>query len=218
VIPAATVEYLRSACEADPRWAPHLQRYLDSLDFVASTYTGGSIVDVGGESPFYHALTQIYGSDLVSLTGPDDLRECWCLPNCTPYSVSYITCLEVIEHLKDLPHSDREVWTGEALLSALRAIRVALVPGGQLFLSTPNAASWIILKNWLVSDPPLMWKFHPRELAPSEVTYFLNEAGFRVDRLESKAVWNRHGFDITPYLQFDNGLREDCLFVLAHTP
>lgn len=130
--------------------------------------------------------------------------------------MAYVVCSEVIEHLQDYPET-RAVWTGSGLQSFLTSLVATLAPGGQLFLTTPNACSWIVLKDWLAGEPPLMWKYHPRELTPAEVEWFLQEAGLVIDQVTSLPVWGRQGFNPTPYKAWAGSVpREDCLFVLAH--
>ena len=88
---------MREACALAEAWRPHYQRYCETLELLSHSYTGGLIVDVGGESPFTTALRSLYGPDQVHVTADAELREGSVLPGCEPGSASYITFLEVIE-------------------------------------------------------------------------------------------------------------------------
>lgn len=220
-----SVHDIATRCQ-DPRWSPHVRRYVESLEVVKRLYTGGPLVDIGGESPFTAFLREMYGPSVCS-TGTVDLRTCEQLPGCEDTTVAFVTCLEVIEHLKDAAGDDREVWTGGAVRHVLQLIYRALQPGGLLFLTTPNVTGWIALLNVIRRQHPFTWSPHPRELAPRDVRALLEESGFKIREWETRAVWDRHGAmdrtidDVARALLslgFSATDREDCLFVVAVKP
>lgn len=100
-----------------------------------------------------------------------------------------IIMTEVLEHFNFQP------------LPALKKIHAALVPGGVLFLSTPDARDWGRLTKYYkhLSDLPMpdraapvrdahIWIYSERELSG-----LLDQAGFKISRLEySKGNGNRH--------------------------
>lgn len=209
----------------DPRWRPHVRRYIDSFEVVERLYAGGPIIDIGGASPFTDLLRERYG-DRVRATGSGDLRACDTV-GCDAGTAGLVTCLEVIEHLKDPPMDDREVWTGGAVAHVLKLIVDALRPGGILVLTTPNVTGWIALSKLIHGIHPFTWAPHPRELAPADVRTRILEAGLVIREWSTRAVWDRHGLsehyvsDLTRSLQpfgFSPVDREDCLFVVAVKP
>ena len=222
-------ERFETLCRDDPRWAPHVNRYLTSYAILGELRAtmDGPIVDVGGVSPFVVVCADDYGN--MRATGDEELRGRDTLPGCARDSIAIVTCLEVIEHIKDTAEADREVWTGDGVRSVLGSIFRTLRPGGRLLLSTPNLLSWITLRNVLQGRHPFMWAPHPRELAPADVSTLLGEQGFTIDHMFSRPVWNRHGASareiaalsraIEPFAGRTGGAgREDCLFVVATKP
>ncbi len=100
-----------------------------------------------------------------------------------------VTCLEVVEHVLDLP----------AFLSALRGL---LKPDGLLVFSTPNRTpmSWAVMigaaENLLGLIPKggHDWK---QFLTPDELTQKLATAGLRVDRLRGLSWAPARGFHLS---------------------
>lgn len=99
-----------------------------------------------------------------------------------------VTCLEVIEHVTDVP----------AFLTALRRL---LKPGGFLIFSTPNrtAASWAVL----IAGAERIARLIPpgghdwnRFLTPDELGAALATAGFDVDRVDGLGWSPLGGFHI----------------------
>ena len=94
----------------------------------------------------------------------------------------FITCLEVIEHVADIP-------------AFLQSIRRMLKPGGLLIFSTPNrsARSWLALivgAEWLLKLIPDGGHDWNQLLTPAELDHFLTAAGLQTD--------NWRGLDWSP--------------------
>jgi hypothetical protein len=135
--------------------------------------------------------------------------------------------LEVLEHLKDGEAAPRCTWIGNSIRVVLQAIWRTLRRGGRLLVSTPNVTGWITLMNVIAGRHPFTYAPHPRELAPSDVRTFLDEAGFRVERMWTSPVWRRHGLTthqqrrlavMLSSLGASADLRDDCLFAWAVKP
>lgn len=214
---------IRELCINDPRWAPHVRRYCESWEALKEycdiTSLGKFVVECGEANPFTRVLKE--NGVCVFATQNEDLRSsAMSLPLCEPKSADVVLCMEVIEHLKDF--DPRDMWTGSSLSIVLNACMNTLKPGGKLFLSTPNACSWITLFRWLKYQHPWQFRPHVMELAPEEVSDAIRHAGMIVEKMWTSDVWCRHGmpdqiitsmmhaFNLNP-----NELRGDCLFLVA---
>jgi 2-polyprenyl-6-hydroxyphenyl methylase / 3-demethylubiquinone-9 3-methyltransferase len=101
----------------------------------------------------------------------------------------FITCLEVVEHVVDVP-------------SFVTAIARLLKPSGLLIFSTPNRTpqSWAVLIagaekiTKLIPEGGHSWK---QFLTPDELTQKLAQAGLRVDRLEGLSWSPMKGFHLS---------------------
>lgn len=218
-----TLSQIEARCAGDPRWAPHARRYHVSLEAVAAAYTGGRIVDVGAASPFTEFLATV--TPHVQATGDAELRVVGPLPGCRGDSVSMVTCLEVLEHLKDGAADDRGTWSGSGVRAVLRAIWHTLERGGRLLVSTPNVTSLAALRHWLAGAHPFLYAPHPRELAPPDLRACLDETGYRVERIWTVDVWRhvspterRHLRALVAAAGGSPALRGDCLFAWAVKP
>jgi 2-polyprenyl-6-hydroxyphenyl methylase/3-demethylubiquinone-9 3-methyltransferase len=104
-----------------------------------------------------------------------------------------VTCLEVVEHVTDVP-------------AFLATIRRLVAPGGLLVFSTPNrtALSWGVL----IGGAERVMKLIPEGghhwtqfLTPDELTQKLAAAGFRVERLSGLAWSPMRGFHLSADLR-----------------
>jgi 2-polyprenyl-3-methyl-5-hydroxy-6-metoxy-1,4-benzoquinol methylase len=94
--------------------------------------------------------------------------------------------MEVLEHFTADP------------MYALAELNRVLKPGGFLFLTTPNLASWGALHRLIHYDSPYLYGVftrhgntdrHNREYTVEEVGRLVTAAGFRVTRLEGVAAY-----------------------------
>jgi len=113
-----------------------------------------------------------------------DLRFPFPVP---PEDFDFCLALEVIEHLKDRDDHSQDIATHyfTGLMSFLLQAHKALKPGGLLILTTPNSSSWDTVFRTLGGKSNFMYWPHVRELAPLEISYFLNQTGFQVNEIES---------------------------------
>jgi len=104
-------------------------------------------------------------------------------------TVDGIVMTEVLEHFNFNP------------VPTMRKVAAALVPGGRLFLSTPDAASWgrvedgpTSFRDLLAPDPDADTEDrHIYQFSDAEVREVLGESGFRVVRFErAPGRWGTH--------------------------
>lgn len=102
-------------------------------------------------------------------------------------SYEYITSFEVLEHLKDQQNEMEDVashyFTG--MMNFLCESNRTLKQDGLIVLTTPNISSYDAIGRLLRGQSPFIYWPHVRELAPFEVTYFLDKAGFEVLSIDS---------------------------------
>jgi SAM-dependent methyltransferase len=97
-----------------------------------------------------------------------------------------VLLMEVLEH-----------FTGDPMF-ALAELNRVMKPGGFLFLTTPNLASWSALHRLIDHESPYLYGVftrhgdtdrHNREYTVVEVARLVTAAGFRVERLEGVAAY-----------------------------
>lgn len=122
-----------------------------------------------------------------------------------------VVLMEVLEHFTSDP------------MFALGDLNRVLKPGGFLFLTTPNLASWSALHRLIHHESPYLYGLyirqgdtdrHNREYTVREVGQLVTAAGFRVERLEGVAAYPAHdGLPTIPGV--DPRDRGDTTFCLA---
>jgi SAM-dependent methyltransferase len=122
-----------------------------------------------------------------------------------------VLLMEVLEH-----------FTGDPMF-ALAELNRILKPGGFLFLTTPNLASWGALHHLIHHESPYLYGVftrnadtdrHNREYTVAEVGRLVTAAGFRVERLEGVAAYPSHdAYPPIPGIPAEN--RGDTVFCLG---
>lgn len=138
--------------------------------------------------------------------------------------------LEVIEHLKDRDDATHDIATHyfTGLMNFLIESHRSLKPGGLLILTTPNSSSFDTIFRTILGVSNFMYWPHVRELSPLELSYFLNQAGYQVNVIETFSPYqndfkaNRtHLFILDLFRKLGKGnpamknLRGSTLFVVA---
>lgn len=106
--------------------------------------------------------------------------------------------MEVIEHLTDqylekandleycFDYNAKFVYSG--VINCLLESNRVLKKKGRMFLSTPNAVSYLNLQKMLLSEPPHQWLNHVREYTLDELTVLFDRTGFKIENLECAEV------------------------------
>jgi SAM-dependent methyltransferase len=246
---AVRIDFSHSLGEPDSRFAfpvteaekeyfaAHRRRFEVTLDLLASLkdrQDGFSVVADLATSPFYHpGLRQCFPSSQLIFVGSgtghagpvrSDDRQDWIrdldlesdpvpLPD---DSVDLVLCLEVLEHFVFDP------------MHALKEINRILKPGGTLFLSTPNLASWKAAMSVLTGYSPLTYgkysasrqrgTIHVREWVPGELEILCRAAGLDAAITTQNVYHTATPDQIQRILQatgVSNNYSGDTIFVLA---
>jgi SAM-dependent methyltransferase len=86
--------------------------------------------------------------------------------------------------MKDRRDDPLQTFTYSGAKTLLRESHRILKPGGWLLLTTPNLAAYGAIWRLACGESPA-WVEHQREYAWNEVPRLLEEAGFRLERLEA---------------------------------
>jgi SAM-dependent methyltransferase len=217
----------KQAWKNDPNYEQvHAERYRLSREWLKPLLTPGSwVLSLGDPGSFESwAAAQIgqggrldpYGYDL-RYAFDSQLRN-------VRYDVAL--CMEVFEHIHDQEEDKPTEWRATGTANLLREIFAHLKPGGLLFLTTPNACSLNVLFKVLTMQPPMVYRPHVREYAPTEIADMLRGAGFALKRFETLDPWgggcSGSTRRITEKLLRDHGHesphRGEDIFVLAQKP
>lgn len=164
----------------------HARRFELSMEWLRPLLTPDARVLVCGDM----------GDFERSLLGQVQLVNCTCgdlrdgIESAAPSShYDLVLCMEVLEHIHDRNAEKPTEWRATGTRSLLASIVRVLKPGGLLFLTTPNACSINVLFKVLTMQPPMVYRPHVREYAPSEVAEMLVAAGFEIARLDTCDPW-----------------------------
>lgn len=174
----------------DEEWAPkgdyfrvHRNRFLQSWEFIESLGlpSTGTVLDVGGAGPLSLYLQDYCG--WTSRWSMTDLRHSLDFESDT---FDLAICTETIEHIKDVDSSeisDLELFNYSGVIRMLEELKRVMKSGGFLFLTTPNANSFITLSKWLSGEVLLMDPNHVREFSIRDLKRVATQVG-----LETKAI------------------------------
>ena len=156
----------------------------------------GNVVEIG--DPGYASAKIVWDSfPNASVAGTAvDLRS-ERLPFSTA-TVDSLVCLEVLEHLSDVPYAQATTLSG--VLFFLSEVYRVLRVGGRALITTPNASSIWVIQRALLQQPPLMYEWHFREFTPGELREIVESLGFTVRLLECEFVW--HLWNFSPIVDF----------------
>lgn len=185
-----------------------LERYLPSK---------GKILELGGEGFFSYLIRYVHPEIDLQSTGDMDLRGSFPFFN---ESFDMILNMEVLEHIKDLEGSEPiDLVNFSGMRHVLSECRRVLRVGGKMFLSTPNAASYMNLSLLLINKPPLVDFNHFKELTVSALRDMLETEEFQIDRLETVFVFYPAVVDhlkiLISTIDHEKGGRGDDIFAMV---
>jgi SAM-dependent methyltransferase len=148
------------------------------------------------ETPMVHANSFeggiiCYGKGRLLETGDPDIELALVIEQCdiehrrmtqAAESLDMVTCFEVLEHLRYDP------------MFMMLEIHRVLRPNGLLVLTTPNAGSWETMARVAALESPFIASsyfadgsgiIHSKEYSLSEIQQLLDNAGFKLERLET---------------------------------
>ncbi|RJG25803.1 class I SAM-dependent methyltransferase [Massilia cavernae] len=212
--------------------SPHLQwnrkRIISCINFLHANLplTGRRTLDLGHDvsigALMAHLGCQLRGNvapvelngpekarDSASFTSPTGEQSNWALDAFDfegkfPYAdatFELITTMEVIEHVASSPRA------------FIKEIKRVLVPGGHLFIATPNAASWAKIMRQFAHAPTYDSKPYSETFGPRHVMCHVYE----YTPWELKDLLMSEGFEITAFQTWDaydcdpRGIRQAAL-------
>jgi 2-polyprenyl-3-methyl-5-hydroxy-6-metoxy-1,4-benzoquinol methylase len=202
----------------------HANRYNKSTKWIGlCVFSGARVLELGGETGFTRRLRENFSSAEHSCKNFDLRRPFPIKSN----SFDLVVCMEVIEHLTDIPSEDPIIagtYRVSGVMNMLSESLRVLVPGGKLFLTTPNICGYKNLDNILSGSHPFGFQPHQRELSMVEVAEYVTKAGFSISEIQTVEVWNHHSLAINKLKKvkemlgtfgYEKRNRDDCIFVIA---
>jgi SAM-dependent methyltransferase len=178
----------------------------------------GPCVEIGSLDHLVARILWSFFPDATVASTSNDLRN-----EPLPFidgAVNSVTCLEVLEHLSDVPY--REATTLNGVLFFLEELYRVLAVSGRALITTPNAASIWALQRILLGEHPAMYDWHFREFTIPELRQLCEYVGFEVIVQNTEFVW--HLWDFTPIVSFmtacgyDATSRGDDQFLVVQKP
>jgi 2-polyprenyl-3-methyl-5-hydroxy-6-metoxy-1,4-benzoquinol methylase len=160
-------------------------RFARSLEWLArlGLDAGGNVLELGAYGIASHVIAARFPR--VQYTRTEfDLRDRFPYPE---GAFDVVVSMEVLEHVGDLSYAHATVLSGykHCLAETHRVLRA----GGRMFLTTPNACSYLVLERALRQEPPWVYPWHFRELTVRELAILSEEAGLHVVELRTEDVW-----------------------------
>lgn len=191
----------------------HARRYEKSLAALERHMgSPGPVLDIGWPTIFDDILLE-RGHSVFN--GDWDIRKPWPRGSKT---VPVVLLMEVVEHLKDPEPGAFDTFTYDGLVRALAEAHRILIPGGLLFLSTPNIASTGSLSRLIKSGSPMLFTPHVREYTANEIAWWVTQAGFKLIEVTTEACYEDTDpaiLDLIAKARGDITLRDDTTFLFA---
>jgi SAM-dependent methyltransferase len=185
----------------------HVRRYALSLGWIPAGE--GRLLDPASGAGHFTRVLRRLGRYTVETPDYFNLEK-----TAVPYpdaTFDGVLLMEVLEH-----------FTGDPMF-ALGELNRVLKPGGFLFLTTPNLASWGALHRLIGGEAPYLYGLytrygatdrHNREYTVVEVGRLVTAAGFHVERLDGVAAYpTQDGYGPIPGIPA--GQRGDTVFCLG---
>jgi hypothetical protein len=208
-------------------WKSHVYRLFISMEWIRSAISllGNdsklNAIETGGETVVTDLLRENF-PNVQWLNTIGDLRIDWGLPE---NSADLIVCMEVVEHLSDLPEGFQDSFRMTGVKSMLDLAFRTLHRGGIVFITTPNAGSWLSIYNILMGSSPMFFEMHIHEYTLEKLIELVKEKGFSLLKVETVFCYTvTSGLDyrlINQFLTeygFDVNNRGDGIFLLARKP
>lgn len=191
----------------------HARRYEKSLAAL-ERHMGGprSVLDIGWPTIFDDILDE---QGYTTFNADWDIRKPW--PRETK-TVPVVLLMEVVASLKDPEPGAFDTFTYDGLVRALAEAHRVLIPGGLLFLTTPNIASTGSLSRLIKSGSPMLFTPHVREYAAREIAWWVQQAGFKIVELTTESCYEDTDpaiLDLISKAGGDTALRDDTTFLFA---
>jgi len=215
-------QILQQLVELNPNEV-HNYRYAISIMYILQYFPEAkSAYEVGERTNFTTVLERCM-PELTIYYSEGDIRKDIKLE---VDKVDLVICMEVIEHLGDIPSDDiltTATYTGSGIRGFLTNIKKYMTEESNLFITTPNVISYRSIANTLYGVHPFCYNPHVRELTPNDVQNFLVESGFQCI-IKTETVWDHHRMspqlvktiqNFIKQLGFNETLRGDDIFVIA---
>lgn len=186
----------------------HMRRFVTSLLWIPDD--AGRVLDpAAGGGAMFPSLLRHFRHAEVDAPAYFNLEK---VP--APYpdaTFDGVVLMEVLEHFTVDP------------MYALAELNRVVKPGGFLFLTTPNIASWVSLTNLINWHTPYIYGLferqpnpdrHNREYTVIEVERLARAAGFETERMEAITAYPAHDC-VAPIPGIDPYNRGDTTFLLA---
>lgn len=197
----------------------HNRRWVMTFEKMAPFISlDAKILELGGRSQVLNFLSS---RGVETAATSSDLRDE--LSDIGTNAFDVVLCLEVIEHIKDREGSQPvDVFNNSGVRSLVSEIFRVLKPGGIVVCTTPNACSYANIARIALMEPPMFFRQHVKEFAPSELKSEFEEAGFETALIETPPdPWGQKpDLDIQAAIEFvrragvNDSLREEDIVAI----
>ncbi len=128
-----------------------------------------------------------------------------------------VTCLEVLEHLKDPDSSELDFISTHYQLgffNTLLEVNRILKDGGLAIFTTPNTSSYNSIVSILRGESHYFYWPHVREFAPFELNFYFQKCGFEVLNLSAFSPYEH----LARFSKFKVGLIESLASLFGASP